>query len=49
LTTPKEAEALMGRVAAEFDCAELYVTDFTPVMGVHLGPGLLGIAFYAED
>ena len=43
-----EAEDLKQRVASEFDCAEIYVKDFTPVMGIHTGPGLLGLAFYAE-
>jgi len=44
----EEAEDLKQRVIAEFDCAEIYVKDFTPVMGIHTGPGLLGLAFYAE-
>jgi len=46
---PEEAEQLRQRIATEFGCAELYVTEFTPVMGAHTGPGLLGVAFYAED
>ena len=46
---PDEAEVLKERVVAEFDCSESYVTDFTPVMGVHVGPGLMGIAFYPGD
>lgn len=45
---PQEAEELRQRVAEQFDCAELYVTEFTPVMGAHTGPGLLGVAFYVE-
>lgn len=45
---PHEAEALRQAVAERFDCAELYVTEFTPVMGAHTGPGLLGVAFYAD-
>lgn len=45
---PHEAEALRQTVVERFDCAELYVTEFTPVMGAHTGPGLLGVAFYAE-
>jgi len=40
---------LKERVCAEFRCAEIYVKDFTPVIGVHTGPGLLGLAFYAES
>lgn len=45
---PTEAEKLKERIVSEFDCAELYITEFTPVMGVHTGPGLLGLAFYAD-
>jgi DegV family protein with EDD domain len=44
-----EAEGLKERMASELDCAEMYIEDFTPVMGVHTGPGLLGVAFYAEN
>jgi len=32
----------------EFDCAENYLTEFTPVMGVHTGPGLIAAAFYSD-
>jgi hypothetical protein len=28
--------------------AELLVTDLTPVVGAHAGPGLVGVAFWAE-
>jgi DegV family protein with EDD domain len=45
---PDEAEALRRQVAEQFDCAELYVTPLTPVMGAHTGPGVLGVAFYAD-
>jgi len=44
-----KAVALRNRVSSQFDCAELFITEFTPVMGVHTGPGLLGIAFYSGD
>jgi len=44
-----EAERLKERVTSEFKCQEIYVTDFTPVMGLHAGPGLLGIAFHSEE
>ncbi|MBE0415324.1 MAG: DegV family protein [Dehalococcoidia bacterium] len=45
---PEEGEELKARVASQFNCVELYLTEFTPAMGVHTGPGLLGIAFYAD-
>jgi DegV family protein with EDD domain len=44
----EEAEELRRSVAERFDCAELLLTEFTPVVGAHTGPGLLGIAFYTE-
>jgi DegV family protein with EDD domain len=44
-----EAENLEKRIASEFNCDEIYVRDFSPVMGVHIGPGLLGIAFYFDE
>ncbi len=43
-----EGEKLMKEVSSRFDCAELYITEFTPGMGVHTGPGMLGITFYAD-
>ena len=46
---PDKAAVLRNRIASQFDCAELFITEFTPVMGVHTGPGLLGIAFYGEE
>lgn len=43
------AKELMGEISSRFDCAELFITEFTPVMGAHTGPGVIGIAFYTED
>ncbi|HEX9413938.1 MAG TPA: DegV family protein [Ktedonobacterales bacterium] len=43
-----EAELLRRRLATDFDCAELTTREFSPVMGGYCGPGLLGVAFYAE-
>ena len=41
----EEAESLSDRLRRRFPCQELYITQFTPVMGAHSGPGALGIAF----
>jgi len=46
---PEDAEELRERVAAEFNCAELWVTELSPVMGYATGTGSLGLAFYAES
>jgi DegV family protein with EDD domain len=42
----EEAQMLRERIAAEFDCAELFVTDFTPIMACATGRGTLALAFY---
>ncbi len=44
----EEAEALRQRIAANLECDELYVTEMTPIMGAHTGPGVLGVVFYVE-
>ena len=44
-----EATTLKDRITSQFECQEIYITEFTPVMGVHTGPGLVGVAFYGEE
>ena len=46
---PDEAEKLKERISSEFNCAELWVTEFSPLMGYACGTGTLGIAFYSGD
>lgn len=46
---PEDAESIRDAIAADFDCAELYITEFTPAMGAYIGPGLLGVAFWSES
>lgn len=45
----EEALALREEILRELQPQELYLTEFTPVMGVHTGPGVVGLAYYAED
>ena len=45
----QDAQALSQRIWSDFNCRELYNSQFTPVMGLHTGPGLLGVAFYEEE
>jgi DegV family protein with EDD domain len=40
---------LRDQISSQFNCAELFITEFTPVMGVHTGPGVIGVAFYSGD
>jgi DegV family protein with EDD domain len=44
-----EAEALMDRVKAEFNCVEVWLSEFSPLMGYATGPGTVGYSFYTED
>ena len=43
-----QAEILKERVLSEFNCTELWVTEFSPLMGYACGAGTLGLAFYPE-
>jgi len=43
-----EAQELKAQILSQFDPAEIYVAEFSPVMGAHTGPGLLGITFYVD-
>ena len=44
-----DAMRLKETVAKEFNCAELWLTEFSPLMGYACGTGTLGLAFYAEE
>ncbi len=44
-----EAEKLRERVSAEFNCTEIWLSEFSPVMGYACGTGTVGVAFYLED
>ncbi len=43
------AKELRDKISSRFSCIELFITEFTPVMGVHTGPGVVGVAFYSEE
>jgi DegV family protein with EDD domain len=44
----EEAKKLKEKVAAEFNCVELFITDFSPVMGYATGRGTLALAYYKD-
>jgi len=46
--TPDEAEDLKARIEKEFNCAELWIAEFTPVMGYATGTGTLALAYYKD-
>jgi DegV family protein with EDD domain len=41
---PEEAEVLKSTVMDRFECVDLHVTDLSPAIATHAGPGTLGIA-----
>jgi DegV family protein with EDD domain len=43
-----EAEQLAHQVEQEYQPVELYIAEFSQVMSIHSGPGLVGLAFYNE-
>ena len=44
-----EAHRLAERIRREMAPDDLYVTGFTPVMGAHVGPDLVGLAYCARS
>jgi DegV family protein with EDD domain len=45
---PADAERLLAAARERCDIVESYVTEFTQVMGVHTGPGLVAYAWWSE-
>ncbi len=46
VTALQDAERLRDLVCENFDCAETLITELSPALGVHTGPGTVGICFY---
>ncbi|MBM4443829.1 MAG: DegV family protein [Chloroflexi bacterium] len=44
-----EGQRLTERVQREFNCAEVWLTEFSPIMGYSTGRGTLGLAYYTDD
>ncbi len=45
--SPEMAQRLAQRVRKKLHPAEILTTEFSSVMGVHIGPGFVGMAFYS--
>ena len=43
-----EAEEFKKWIASQYNCAELWIGEASPVVAIHLSPDSLGIAFYNE-
>ena len=46
---PEEGEALVKIVKDRFNPSMIYTSGVSPVVGTHVGPGTLGLAFYPES
>jgi DegV family protein with EDD domain len=44
-----EAEELGRKLVKEFAASGYFVADLGPVVGVHVGPGTVGIGVYSDD
>ena len=45
---PERGQKLLNMLTKKFQPVESGLWEFTPVMGVHTGPGLVAVAFYCE-
>lgn len=41
-----EIQQLKDLVEARFDCVESIITQLSPALGVHTGPGTAGVCYY---
>jgi len=44
----EEGKALVEQVKERFNPSKIHLSDVSPVVGTHVGPGALGLAFYPE-
>lgn len=44
----EDASRFKDELVARFQPVELYETDVSPVLGAHVGPGTIGVAYYFE-
>ncbi|MBW6473744.1 MAG: DegV family protein [Anaerolineaceae bacterium] len=45
---PVAAQKFRDEVEQRLNCKEIFTVEFSPVIGVHVGPGTIGIALYAD-
>nr|MBN1228561.1 DegV family protein [Anaerolineae bacterium] len=48
INAEEEARQLATRIKQEHNPAEIFITDTSPVIGIHGGPGTIGIVGYSE-
>ncbi len=47
-SSPKEADALYQQVHEKLNPSELMISEMSPIIGTHTGPGTIGMIYYAE-
>ena len=45
----EEGRSLVEKVKERFNPPLVHLSDVSPVVGTHVGPGALGLAFYPAD
>ncbi|HOZ37641.1 MAG TPA: DegV family protein [Anaerolineaceae bacterium] len=45
---PQVAQKFRDEVEQRLNCIEIFTVELSPVIGVHVGPGTIGIALYSE-
>ncbi len=46
---PQDAHEFSRTIEKRLNCKEIHIVEFSPVIGVHVGPGTIGIAFYSDN
>ncbi len=46
---PEIAQEFREQITHRLHCEEVFTMELSPVIGVHVGPGTIGVALYAED
>lgn len=47
--SPQVAQEFREQITHHLHCKEVFTLELSPVIGVHVGPGTIGIAFYTEE
>ncbi len=48
VAAPEAAERFRDELVARFDPVEIIMTEASPAIGAHVGPGTVGVSFYVE-
>jgi DegV family protein with EDD domain len=46
VAVPDQAELLLEMAKSAFDCRETLISELSPALGVHTGPGLVGVNYF---